>query len=47
MLLRYDGCMGEYPRHVQQVSPPKIENAVRFDNVFEVGEEKSISEHSV
>lgn len=46
-MLRYDGCMGEYPRHVQQVSPPKIENAVRLDYVFEVREEKAISEHPV
>lgn len=39
--------MGEYPCHIQQVSSPKIEYAVCFDYVFEVREEKPISEDPV
>jgi hypothetical protein len=39
--------MGEDPCDIKKISSPKVEYAVRFDYMFEVREEKSISEDSV
>lgn len=45
--LLYDSSMRKNPCHIEEVSPPEVENAVVFDYMSKIRKEETISEHSI